>query len=511
MHNNFYLLKRLSFELNEKLRGKTLVEAFSQNKDELILGFSISPEDDFFIKANLSSSFSCLSFIDNFARSKRNSINLFETLIGLEIKSVRYFLNERSFYLDFGSHKLVVKLFGRFSNVILFEGEQPIFLFNQQFEEDSTKSFSAYHKDIDQSQEAYVKNGFHETFPTLRGGIENELKVSGLFDLALDSQFQKVEELTESFLHKDIKVGLSQNKWKLTLMDTPLEEEYSFTEATEALTFFYNKYIADKSLVECKSKLIREKNGILKKLQKTVIQQESRLNKIENGTPEKEIADIIMANLHQIPERATEVDLFDFYRNETIKIFLKKDLNSQKNAERYYRRSKNAHLEKEKLEQNNKGVLAKIEILKKELAVIEEAKTYKELKAFIKEEKGNKKEESPFKAFEKEGFKIWVGRNSKNNDLLTLKYAHKDDLWLHAKDVSGSHVVIKVQSGKTTPQTVIEFAAELAAYYSKRKTDSLCPVTVTSKKFVRKVKGSPAGSVVVEKEDVILVEPNAHV
>ena len=105
------------------------------------------------------------------------------------------------------------------------------------------------------------------------------------------------------------------------------------------------------------------------------------------------------------------------------------------------------------------------------------------------------------------GFKIWIGKNAQHNDTLTLKHTFKDDLWLHAKDVAGSHVVIKYQSGKPFPKEVIERAAQLAAYHSKRKTDTLCPVAYTSKKFVRKRKGDPAGAVVVEREDVILVEP----
>ena len=85
--------------------------------------------------------------------------------------------------------------------------------------------------------------------------------------------------------------------------------------------------------------------------------------------------------------------------------------------------------------------------------------------------------------------------------------AHKDDLWLHAKDVSGSHVIIKFQAGKTFPTTVIEKAAQLAAWYSKRKSDSLCPVIYTPKKFVRKPKGAAPGSVIVDRENVILVTP----
>jgi predicted ribosome quality control (RQC) complex YloA/Tae2 family protein len=135
---------------------------------------------------------------------------------------------------------------------------------------------------------------------------------------------------------------------------------------------------------------------------------------------------------------------------------------------------------------------------------LEELKTHFKSVKF----KGVKKAEPlPFHTTEHMGYQIWIGKNAVNNDLLTLKYAHKDDMWLHAKDVSGSHVVVKNQSGKTFPKEVIERAAELAAYNSKRKTESLCPVAYTLKKYVRKRKGDPAGAVIVEREEVIMVTP----
>jgi len=113
----------------------------------------------------------------------------------------------------------------------------------------------------------------------------------------------------------------------------------------------------------------------------------------------------------------------------------------------------------------------------------------------------------PYHEFEYKGFKIWVGKNAVSNDSLTQRYAFKEDLWLHAKDVAGSHVLIKYQAGKPFPKDVVERAAELAAYYSKRKNESLCPVSVTPKKFVRKRKGDPVGAVVVERENVMMVTP----
>ena len=112
-----------------------------------------------------------------------------------------------------------------------------------------------------------------------------------------------------------------------------------------------------------------------------------------------------------------------------------------------------------------------------------------------------------FKVYEYMGFQILVGRNAKNNDELTFKYGYKEDLWLHAKDVKGSHVLIKYQSGKNFPRPVIQVAAQLAAFYSSNKNTNTCPVIFTPRKFVRKSKGLPAGAVFVDKEDIIFVKP----
>ncbi len=86
-------------------------------------------------------------------------------------------------------------------------------------------------------------------------------------------------------------------------------------------------------------------------------------------------------------------------------------------------------------------------------------------------------------------------------------FVHKDDLWLHARQVPGSHVVIRMKGVAALPNGVLERAAGLAAFYSKFKTESLAPVIYTDAKFVRKIKGSAPGSVMVDREKVILVPP----
>jgi predicted ribosome quality control (RQC) complex YloA/Tae2 family protein len=220
-----------------------------------------------------------------------------------------------------------------------------------------------------------------------------------------------------------------------------------------------------------------------------------------------------MANLHQIKVGMDTITLPDFYQeNKPVEIKLKKDLSGQKNAEIFYRKSKNQQIEIQKL---TEGIAIKqkdIANQKEKIEAIELASDLKTLRSLtdslgLKKEAEKKEKPLPYHEVEFQGYKIWIGKNAQHNDTLTLKHTFKEDLWLHAKDVPGSHVVIKHQSGKNFPKDVIERAAQLAAFNSKRKTDSLCPVAYTPKKFVRKRKGDPAGAVIVEREEVILVEP----
>ena len=115
----------------------------------------------------------------------------------------------------------------------------------------------------------------------------------------------------------------------------------------------------------------------------------------------------------------------------------------------------------------------------------------------------------PFRIFTVEGgFQVLAGKSSENNDMLTTKYAKPDDLWFHCRGSSGSHVVLKVHSAHGEPsKAAIHQAASIAAYYSKMKNASSVPVAMTEKKFVRKPKGAPAGTVVLEREKVLFVEP----
>ena len=108
-----------------------------------------------------------------------------------------------------------------------------------------------------------------------------------------------------------------------------------------------------------------------------------------------------------------------------------------------------------------------------------------------------------------EQYEAWVGKSSSDNDTLTFKHAGPHDYWMHVRGASGSHVVLRGRSGGRIdpPKEVLKAAARLAAYYSKMKKAGMVPVAYCERKYVKKPKNAPPGTVTLQREEVIFVEP----
>ena len=107
-------------------------------------------------------------------------------------------------------------------------------------------------------------------------------------------------------------------------------------------------------------------------------------------------------------------------------------------------------------------------------------------------------------------FDVFIGKNNKQNDYLTLKVARPNDLWFHTKDVHGSHLILR-SNGITPKIETITKCAELAAYYSKAKFSSHVPVDYTLVKNIKKAKGTPPGFVIYTNNKTIFVNPNSQI
>ncbi|MTI29752.1 NFACT RNA binding domain-containing protein [Xanthovirga aplysinae] len=513
MHTNYYFLRQFSAALESKIMGTELAVSFSQSKNELILGFE-KGQEEVYIKAALNPDFCCLSLVNEFYRSRRNSVDLFKSAVGNVVVSVTQYLNERCFSIDLeNDYQLLFKMHGNRSNIILFHRKIGVDLFKSKLGGDKQLKIQDQDREIDQSFGSFQQSSqnLSSLFPTFGPIVKKYLERKGLSQLSPEKQWELISEILEKLQNPVYYLCELDEKPVFSLL--PIGEIIrQWDSPIEAINGFYAYYTKIYYLVKEKHAILRSLEKSRKRCENYLVKSEQKLEDLKKHSRNEELANIIMANLHQIHSGSAEVELFDFYRNEEVKIKLKKDQSPQKNAENYYRKGKNQKVEIENLQQNIKTKEEEILQIEEHFNAIKGIEEVRNLRKYItshnlKQISSSQEKELPFRQFEAYGFVILVGKDGKNNDLLTLKYAHKNDLWLHAKDVAGSHVVIKQQAGQKFPKTVIERAAQLAAYYSKRKTDSLCPVLFTPKKFVRKTKSLPPGKVIVDKEEVILVEP----
>ena len=222
--------------------------------------------------------------------------------------------------------------------------------------------------------------------------------------------------------------------------------------------------------------------------------------------------------MHKINHGVSEIEVEDIY-NSDLKLLIKLDdkLSAKKNVDRYFEKSRDSKINFEKSTKLYLNTKKEFEKLKSYQVQIENNPLLEELNRIMKElkikdeEKQQEKDgiESKFKHYliEKK-YHVFVGKDSVNNDLLTTRFAKQNDFWFHARSVSGSHVVLRIDNTKeVVPKSILKKAASLAAYHSKAKTAGIVPVSYTLKKYVVKRKSQPAGQVSLLKEDVLLVKP----
>ena len=238
----------------------------------------------------------------------------------------------------------------------------------------------------------------------------------------------------------------------------------------------------------------------------------------------RRMGDIVTANLHAIQRGQTLLRAVDFYDAEMgeIEIPLKPNLSPQQNAAKFYKDyAKAKHAEKILTEQISVG---EIEVqyfagVLEELDRAESERDLSEIRVELEDggylrtaDRQNKKQmrQAPSKPLEfrsSDGFPIFVGKNNRQNDQLSLKSAHKNDIWLHIQKAHGAHVIIEC-GGAEVPDTTVTEAAMLAAYYSEAKQGQNLPVDVTPVRFLRKPNGAKPGMVVYDRYRTVYVTPD---
>lgn len=290
-----------------------------------------------------------------------------------------------------------------------------------------------------------------------------------------------------------------------------------FETLNEGLNAYFKTTITSNVISEKKKSLLKYVDSQIKKFKKIEKNIKVDLKKNENFESYKNIGDILAANMHQIKYGMKKATVFDFYNNQEIMINLDPLLSPNDNLNFYYNKY-------------NKGKRT-ISALNLRLSDIQnEIKYFEEIKMFIEKEndfigieeienelnlsdngnkiknkiKLNKTKKRELLSFDYKGFQIFVGRNNKENEEISFSKGQPNDIWMHIKDIPGSHVLV-LRNNQELPEDVLIYAANLACEYSKAKKGDKVTVDYCERKFVKKIKNSKPGNVTYTNFHSLLV------
>lgn len=307
--------------------------------------------------------------------------------------------------------------------------------------------------------------------------------------------------------------------WPFALKQYESAMSIPFSDISNALEYFYD-HLIEKEIIES------EKNSMLQTLKKKL----QDLNEKQDTIGEQLNIDaeslrikgqLILANLQNIRRGQKEVSLSDPYdpqSTETI-IVLDEKLSPSDNAQQYFEKYKKAKRSKsilEKIYDKNKSMIQYLQDTMEKILSADDRQKLSDIReeliknGILKEKSLTKKKEiQHYRIFiSSDNYQIYVGRNDKENDMLIKETASKYDMWLHAKQIEGSHVIIRNPERKSDiPKRTLLESAIIASYFSKARHSSIVPVDYTWIKYVTKPKGSKPGYVHYTHEKTLFVSP----
>jgi len=319
------------------------------------------------------------------------------------------------------------------------------------------------------------------------------------------------------------------------LVHWPGRAQGGFASVSACLDAYYGRLAEEERFGSLRGSLMRLVRDELGRVRRKLKAQQESLAKAESADDYRIRGELITANLWQLKKGQTEARLPNFYDPEggELVIALDPELSPAENAQAYYRRYQKhrsglsaireqlalsevelAYLEQVELALEQASSLPDLEEIRRELAAegyLKEPRHEAGGRGAQKQARKAHPEQKaapPLTVLSSDGLEIWIGRNNRQNAYLTRKLAAPTDLWFHAKEIPGSHVILRVPPGKEVPERSIHEAAALAAYYSKARGSSGVPVDYTLRKHVRKPNGSRPGMVIYDNQKTLWITPD---
>lgn len=403
---------------------------------------------------------------------------------------------------------LAIELMGKHSNVILYNAETKIIL------------GCAHNVGAEKSKERELQGLLPYIYPPKKRK-KNLLKTSfGTFVEVISASDLKVEEvLSDSFYEITRPMVLMITKGKSIEKEKLYDEllkVVSFQDFAPNISLNYEDFSISRreNSIECdsvnsmideyftfhqtrllvrnlKNKLNAIINAQLKKLYTLKSKQELQCEKIEKAEIYKKKGDLLIAHSYEIKEFEKKVTLKDYETNEDIKIELDETLNAIENANKFYKLYKKAKTSFEHATELLKETELQIKYFEEQKYFVQISSEMSELEDILEELKpeNKKPQEKELKCEVKDisGFKVYVGKNSKQNDYILSKISSSNDIWFHPQNGAGAHIILKRNNAQdTVPDEVLLEAAKLAKTYSAQTAGSKMPIIYTLCKYVKK-------------------------
>ncbi len=559
--------KAIASEL-QQLSGARIDKIFQPNKNTVLLGFYLNGSN-YLLNICIDSQNYRINLTTHAKPNPKVAPNfcmvLRKHLLGLHIKNIITNHLERLVIIelegfneidDLISKKIVIELMGKHCNIILLD-EQNIIIDSLRhiYKEDNFRNMVPH---IPYQYPTTTKSNFLDclTFPAFFEKIVPNTSISDLFNGISKSfidasisylEITKLDETSLKVLYEYIKDIINRTNRNLltfkTISISDNKKDYILipSKTTNSIPFSLNYFIDDfYTQKEENEEFKNARNGILKmilellkKYKKRLFHIDEKLSSCQDMQKYQLYGELLTANLYQIKnENLKEITLNNYYNGKEIVIPLDFRYTPSVNAKLFfkkYRKLKNAlaivtlqkeetqkelsYLESIVYELENCSTIEEVFEIWEEISenIIFKEKTKQSPKTKIKKSnltKNKKVSFNPLK-YSIDGYTLLIGKNNKENDYLTLKYAKKTDLWFHTKDIPGSHAILQLHDCNCFPkESILITCAQIVAYHSKAKNSSNVPVDFCEVKYVKKINGAKPGMVTYRQQKTLYVNPN---
>lgn len=526
VHASWYAIHALATVLRDRLAGASVLSAWTQHRDELRIAFhpAESPEP-FTLVVCLKP---VLVFVTpGFSMPRKNAFTVFREMEGVRVREVEAALHDRHLFLHLADGRtLHAMLFGPRANVFLVrEGvvEEAFLAGNQWEEEPAPTPRPAVMPETEVQWLAWQTSRPKRLWPLFDAVLDAEARHHAasrpLFNV-LSEIHEALSRAVNGYIYR-----LSDGQPYASLLPLAHLPPEALLETFEHHERLWSRF-ARLSLFETRT--ARTVAGWEARLERAYAWHSRRAEELMEAlsTPGRAVqheqaGHLLMANAHLGESGATVLEVEDGFNGGMRSIPLDPALSLVQNAQAYYDRARRLRAARAHAETRFEQALKGAETAQIWLERVRAQPTLDGIKALEPQLRDVLPALDPrpthddarlpfFRVPIGFGLEAWIGRSASDNDALTLRHARPFDLWLHARDVAGSHVVVRKPNRTfVVPQPAQERAAALAAWFSKARTQTLAPVTVTERKWVRKGKGMAPGAVRVERERVLLVAPAA--